>query len=399
MSLNALKLRLIFAFLIAGAIPELLTMGFSPLTPFLIERFVLTEVHIGLLSASMGAGSLVLSVSAGHFVDVRGSRTVLMASVFVAVLSFMALSLAGGFYSLFVVFFLAGSFRPFSDIASTKATMLAVPGPDQTTAVGIVHVGPSLASVATSALLPGLITVIGWRSGLQLTGVLLLPVGWWVCRSLVAQGDLPLDRQAHRGRLFVLLRNPGFSRCLIVWGSFMSGNFAFLSFFILHLTAVVGLRPSMAGGVLALAQVVAMIGRPLWGVISNRFFGGRRIRAALIMGVIATVVFAALALLPREAGALIPAVIAIGAGASIMSSRPVATTLAVEYVPQKDAGRALALLSLVTWTVAMVLPPLMGWIITYAGSWTWAWMVSAIIAGGSIPALLSLPPSPVRPEG
>ncbi len=399
MPLNALRLRLILAFLIAGAVPELLTMGFSPLSPFLIERFVLTEVHIGLLSASMGAGSLVLSVSAGHFVDLHGSKTVLMVSAFVAFVSFMALSFAGSFYSLFAVFFVAGSFRPFSDIASTKATMLAVPGPDQTTAVGIVHVGPSLSSVATSALLPGLLAVMGWRSGLQLAGVLLLPVGWWLCRSLTAQVALSIDRRVHTGRLFALLRNPGFSRCLIVWGSFMAGNFAFLSFFILHLTAVAGLRPSMAGGILALAQVVAMMGRPLWGVVSDRFLGGRRIRAALIMGVIATAAFLALALLPGETGVLIPAVIAVGAGASIMSSRPVATTLAVEYVPQKHAGRALALLSLVTWTVAMVLPPLMGWIITYTGSWTWAWMVSAAIAGGSIPALLSLPPPPVSSEG
>ncbi len=391
MSLDPLRLKLIFAFLLAGAIPELLTMGFSPLTPFLVDEFSLTEIHVGLLSASMGAGSLALSVPAGHFVDLRGSKMVLMAGVFVSVFTFIALSLAGGFYGLFAVLFLAGAFRPFSDIASTRATMLAVVGPDQTTAVGMVHVGPSLSSVVTSVLLPVLAAVVGWRCGLQLTAVLLLPVGWWLCKSLTGQRPQATDGRARSSRLRAVLRDRGFFWCLVIWGSFMAGNFAFLSFFILYLTALLSMRPTLAGGLLALSQAVAMVGRPLWGVISDRYFAGRRVRAALVMGVIGTGAFAALALLPRDSTALVPVVIAVAAGASIMSARPVATTLAVEYVSPGDAGRALAILSLVTWMVAMVLPPLMGWIITSTGSWAWAWMVSAGVVGASVPALLALP--------
>ncbi len=391
--LGRARLTLITALLLSGAIPELLTMGFSPLTPYFVLEFSLTESQIGLLGASMGAGSLALSVPAGRFVDEQGWKKVLMAGAFISAFSFVALSLAGGFVGLIAVLFLAGAFRPFSDIASTKATMLAVPGPEQTTAVGVVHVGPSLSSVLTSMLLPLMAAVVGWRAGLQLGAVTLIPVGYWLCWVLSRQHPGTTASEPQLGQSLAIVTIPGFWRCLAIWGSFMSANFAFLTFFILHLTGVSGMSPQAAGALLAAAQVVAMVGRPLWGLVSDRCFGGRRVQAALIMAITGTCVFVALAFTVENPVPGIPAAIAVAAGASIMSSRPVGTTLAMEYVPAESGGQALALLSLMTWTVAMILPPFLGWIITFTGTWAVAWIVSAAITATSIPLLIMLIPA------
>ncbi len=380
---------LIIALLLAGAIPELLTMGFSPLTPYLVRDFSLNEVQVGLLGASMGAGSLVFSLPAGQFVDMRGWKIILMAGTFLSALSFFALSLAGGFAALFVVLFLAGAFRPFSDIASTRATMLAVSGGTQTTAVGIVHTGPSLSSFLTSALLPVAATAVGWRAGLQAGALILLPVGLWLCQ-VFATRRTPETSRRRTHRLLTLLNRADFRKCLIIWGGFMSGNFAFLTFFILHMTDELGMTPQAAGGLLATAQVMAIIGRPFWGGVSDRCFAGRRIPPALFMGVMGTAAFVGLAFLGSDGGPIIPAAIAVVGGATVMSFRPVGTTLAMEYAPEESEGRALALLSLVTWTAAMLLPPFLGWIVVQTGAWTGAWMVAAMLTGASVLALLLL---------
>ncbi len=74
--------KLILAFLLAAAVPELVTMGFGPLSPFLVQSFSLSAAQVGLISSSMAVGSLLFSLPAGSLIDAHGSRPLLMASVF-----------------------------------------------------------------------------------------------------------------------------------------------------------------------------------------------------------------------------------------------------------------------------------------------------------------------------
>ncbi len=389
------KRILLLAFLLATAAPELVTMGFGPLTPFLVQAFALTEAQVGLIGSSMAVGSLLFSLPAGALVDSWGSRPLLTASVFVALFLLLSLSLATGFFFLLTVFFLSGSFRPLCGIASTRAALLSVSQGEQTTAVGVVHVGPSLASAVASAIIPALALAVGWRLGLRFLAAGLLPLGVWLTWILRRQSELRAPATDRQRDPFSVLGIPDFRKCLAVWACLTSGIFAFLTFFVLYLHAALGLRETLAGGFLAIAQAMAVVGRPMWGMVSWRFFAGNRVKPAKILGGLGAVTFAGLALLPPEPPAVLMAIIAIAAGIGTLSVRPVGTTLAVQFVPGEDAGRALALLSMVTWTSAMLMPAAVGFIVTNTGSWRLAWLIVAGIMSLSVPMLVRFFPADV----
>ena len=390
--LESATLKLILGFIVGAAMGGLPSMAFSPLTPFFAAEFALTEAQIGLVATAMGAGSLVCSLPAGKLVDERGSRGILLAVTAVTVGLLMAMSLTNELLLLLAVYFVAGSLRPFSAVASTKATMTSVPVNRRATSVGLVHAGPSLSSAIVSALIPVLAVMLGWRLGIRVVAVALLPAGWWLYRTLPKGPSLRRPDRDSRAILVSVLTGPGFRHSLIVWVSYMGALFVFLTFFVLYLTQELGFDPTTAGFLMAVVQTAAIVGRPLWGVASDRFLEGSMHRAALLMSIASTAVLVILALLPDSTHPAVVAVVALVAGASLMSSRPVGTTLAVQLLSDEDTARALSILSLVTWVAAMLFPPLFGLIVTTTGSWRLAWMLAASVVGVSVPVLLFLRP-------
>ncbi len=389
--LAGVNIKLVLAFLAAGAMGGLPAMAFSPLTPFLAAEFTLTEFQIGLITTAMGMGSLLFSLPAGKLVDQRGSATVLFVGSIAAVGAVAGVSFSTGLFFLLIVYFFSGAIRPFTSIASTKATMISVPPEKEATFVGLVHVGPSLASALTSAVLPTLALMLGWRLGMGIFSLTLLPFCFWLYHALTGKSASAENTEAPPGNLLSALEDSGFRFSLVIWACYMAGLFVFLTFFVLYLTQQLNLSPTAAGGYLALVQIAAVAGRPLWGVASDRFFAGSRYRTALFMGVASTAVFAALAFLPAEAPPLAVGAVALAAGGSIMSSRPVGTTLAMQLVSDEYTTRALAVLSLVTWIVSMILPPLFGVVITATGSWRLAWILLSLVVGGSALLLILRP--------
>jgi len=86
--------------------------------------------------------------------------------------------------------------------------------------------------------------------------------------------------------------------------------------------------------------------------------------------------------------AVIP--VALALGATLMVLRPLGTTWAVEAVKAEDAGKALSLLSVVTWTVVILVPPAFGYLVVNL-SWRAAWLLIAFMVGSTVPILLIRP--------
>ncbi|MGH3329381.1 MAG: MFS transporter, partial [Streptomycetales bacterium] len=182
---------------------------------------------------------------------------------------------------------------------------------------------------------------------------------------------------------------------LTLWGCMLvSGQYVLIAFLPVYLHE--SGRSSLPTAVLfvAIAQVGAIVGRLMWGVLSDQLFSGRRRPLLLAITLVGCAAFVLLGALPVTTPLAVFGLAAFLGGASVIGWQGVFVLSIGELAGPLRAGTATGFsLTFISVGIAAA-PPLYGLLADLAGGFQVMWIVLAVEVGMAlVPALLVREPS------
>jgi MFS transporter, ACS family, hexuronate transporter len=378
----------------AHALGTVSVLAVAPLAPVLLEDLHLTRAQVGLFLPAIYLGGVVMSLPAGWLTDRLGARHTLasgqcLTGVFVALAA-----LAPGLLPMLGLLFLGGLGWAVVNPATGKAIFERFPARERGFAMGIKQTGLTAGGIAASLTLPLLALAQGWRVALTAAALASLVAAVAVLALMPRDRVTVTTSGVERARFVELGRFLGNRSLLVLLGAGCALGMtqaSVLAYLALFARDSFGLTVVAAGGLLALVQAGGTGSRLGWGIISDRFFGGRRRPCVIINSVIGgatSLVFASAVPLP---GPLMSAV-AVIAGAGAFGWVGLYLALAAEVGGHRYAGLLTGVAVSFAWSGVLAGPPLFGLLLQYSGSYRGPWLVLALLALGAAVALASIPP-------
>jgi predicted MFS family arabinose efflux permease len=269
--------RIIVLILAAQTVANVGPLGIPALASLIRADLGLTLAQAGSFLSAYYIGPSLVSLPAGTLADRWGIRRMLVLGQAVIALGLLAASLATSFTAFTVLLIGAGIGYGMLNPTSTKAVMGWSPPAHRATLVGLKQVGLPLGGMLGAALLPALAVGAGWRTALVLSAAL---IAAGAVASLLVYHDPPTVTPAPgpspRGTIAAVLTSRDLWCLSLATGIFAAMQTVWMSYLVLYLQGAVGLSLLAASRLLALAQFGGMTGRVLFGMLSDRLFGGRR---------------------------------------------------------------------------------------------------------------------------
>jgi nitrate/nitrite transporter NarK len=261
-------------------------------------------------------------------------------------------------------------------------------------AMGIKQTGLTLGGLAAALALPPIALAWSWRHALATAGALSI-LSAALVSILYRPGATGARGRADEGprlaELGTFLRR---APVLVVFGCGLALSIAqssLLAYFVLFTKETFAVSAVTAAQFLALAQVGGTISRVVWGVVSDRSFGGRRRPGVVASAAIGAVAYAALAL-----GALLPiwlmVPLALVAGAGAFGWVGLYFALVAELGGPRYAGLLTGAATACSWSGTLIGPPIFGVTLEMTGSYTLPWLILTAIAGVVVVTLPRLAP-------
>ncbi len=369
-------------------------LAVAPLAPLLLEDLHLTRAQVGLFLPAIYLGGVLMSLPAGWLTDRFGARLTLAAG---QCLTGALVAVAAEVHHLALMLaclFVGGLGWAVVNPATGRAILQRFPARERGFAMGIKQTGLTLGGIAGSLTLPAVALAHGWRAAMTAAA----------CASLAAAAAglafMPRDHARAEGqagepaRFAELGRFFGNRSLLVLLGSGLALGMAqasVLAYLALFAREQLGLTVVAAGGLLALVQAGGTGSRLAWGLISDRFFGGRRRPCVIINSVIggaSYLVFASAVTLPLP----VIGVIGVVAGAGAFGWVGLFFALAAEVGGHRYAGLLTGVAVAFAWSGVLLGPPLFGALLQATGSYGVPWLVLALLAFGAAVALAAIPP-------
>ncbi len=369
--------------LLAQVAVSVIVQGAPTLAPFAQSDLGLTRGQVGLFNSALMAGSLSMMLVAGWVVDVKGERTALVGGNLICGLFCFAVLGTSSFAAALGVLFMAGVGGAFPTPAGSKTVMGWFPPALRGTAMGIRQTGIPLGGALAAALLPAIALTAGWRVALAMGGLGCLLTAA-VCLLAYRNPPTP-DAAAARaiaeppvpqaGRHIVTLGVAG--------GLLTLGQFTLITYLAIFLRETQHIPVAVSATLLMAAQLTGAAGRILWGVGSDRLFGGRRKPALLLANLISALGALVLGALPADTSLWLIAPLVVVYAFNTLGWHGNWVALLVELGGSARQGRTVSQGMSIMYPSIIVLPPLFGWFVDHTHSWTGAWcLLSAVLLLG-----------------
>lgn len=369
---------------------SLVMTSFGPLAPFLLEDLDISRAKLGMLTSASNIGTVLFGIFSGWLIDRFGVRRFLLIGPCIIGLFFAAFAKSHLFWlAIFLVFVGGVGYVLINPLAAKGLTCWFSPR-SRATAIGIMKSGVNLGTALGGVALPTLSLMLGWQNALTifaLVPVVLGMLGIAIYRDPPSRASLEVPALG-LGELRRVITNRGILLLGALWMIYAAVQFGILTFLILFLKEVILLPLTIAGMLLTVAALSGAVGRVLWGIISDRVFGGERKPVLFIIGLLTASMTIAMALLaPGTALWLICVIVAI-LGFSAMGWAAVVIAFLAEIGGREQAGSAVGVGMAIASVGVMFAPPVFGYIVDTTHSYRIAWVIFGILA--AMGAMLAL---------
>ena len=357
-------------------------LGIPAVIPLIQIELRLSLTEVGALVSLVNIGVVATTVWAGKAADRFGERLIIAYGTIAGGLMIMMVYFTTSFFSLVPVLLLLGV--PFG--SATPAGSKAVAGwfeqRERGTAMSIRQTGVPVGGAIAALVLPSLALAYGWRFALSFVGVIAIGVGIAVLRLYKEPAAQPVHRAATPiGGILDIIRRKNIW-AVTLYASILAGcQWCYLGYIELYLTDDINFPLVLAAALLAGGQILGAAGRIISGLISDRFFLGRRKPVLVTLGFLAIVLALVTIFLTPGTPRWTVAVIVACFGFATMSWQGLYLTLITEIVGARMAAQAIGLTNTVVFFGIVCLPPLFGKIADYTGSYqmAWGWLALVIV--------------------
>ena len=359
----------------------------APLSPFLIEGLSLSKFEVGLLVSASALGYMAFQLPAGWLVDRVGVRRMLLVGPLVAGVFVAGMYIAGSFTTALAVMVLAGFGCGCFPTVATKAVLHWFPLRERATAIGINQTSLNVAGVLTASLLPTVALAYGWR--VAFIPVALIPIAASIAAYTLYKEPVGSETKSANGggATWETVKSVVFDRNILLVALACMGlcvcEFAFTGYLVVYLKDVVGVSVTIAGGYLALANLGGAVGKPFFGALSDRVFGGSRRKPLLIVGALILVFTVAMQVITASTPSWLLIGIIVLFGFTAIGWGGMNLVLASEFAGKQNAGLAVGYAATISLIGNLAGPPLFGWMADASGSYTLSWWLltaSALVA-------------------
>ena len=386
------RARIILLILTAQTVANIGPLGIPAVASLIRADLGLTLAQAGSFLSAYYIGPSLVSLPAGTLADRWGVKRLLVLGQLVIALGLVAASTATSYAALALLLVAGGFGYGLLNPTSTKAVMAWAPAAHRATLVGLKQVGLPLGGMLGAALLPVLAVGMGWRVALLVSALL---IAGGATASLAVYRDpphvaLPPPAAGERGAVVSVLTSRDLWLLSLATAVFAAMQTVWMSFLVLYLEAVVGLTLIAASRLLALAQLGGMTGRVLFGLLSDRLFGGSRRLPLVLAGIGSAACSLILAGTDAGTSSLGLAALTFAFGVVGIGWNGVQHTWLAELAGPRAAGTAVGL-GLTVSSAGVTLGPLaFGYVIDAAGGYRGPWVALALTMVAALALLFAI---------
>ncbi len=353
-------------------------LGIPAIAPLIRDSFGLSTAQAGSFLSAYYIGPSLISLPAGRMADRWGVAQTMVLGQIVIALGLFAVAGSNSFLLLSLLMVAAGAGYGMLNPTTAKAVMGWFPRRHRATVVGLKQVGLPFGGAVGALLMPPLALWVGWRSAVALSAAVIAVLAvltWLLYRD--PPGVEAETRHGPGGSLATVLRNRDLwlvSASTLVFAGMQT---VWMAYLVLYLRDVVAMPLVTAARFLVLAQVTGMVGRVVFGLLSDRVFGGRRRIVLVLAGVGSAACSLLIAGTGPHTSPWLLAGLALVFGFVGIGWNGVQYTLMAELVGPRSVGTAVGLGLAVSSFGVTVCPPLFGELVERAGGWTLPWVTLA----------------------
>ena len=383
------RARIIVLILTAQTVANVGPLGIPALASLIRADLGLTLAQAGSFLSAYYIGPALVSLPAGTLADRWGVKRMLVLGQVVIALGLLAASAATSYAAFTLLLVGAGFGYGMLNPTSTKAVMGWSPPARRATLVGLKQVGLPLGGMLGAALLPTLALRLGWRTALVVSAALIAAGA--VASLLVYReppdAPLPPAVPGAPGTIASVLTSRDLWLLSIATGVFAAMQTVWMSYLVLYLQGAIGLTLIAASRLLALAQFGGMTGRVLFGMLSDRLFGGSRRLPLVLAGAGSTACSLAIAWTGAGASPAGLSALAFIFGVVGIGWNGVQHTWMAELAGPRAAGTAVGLGLAVSSAGVTIGPLVFGYVVQTAGGYRGPWITLALTMVGAIGTL------------
>lgn len=351
-------------------------MTASPLTPLMAGDLKLSLTEVGFLSSASTIGYTVAQTPAGWLADRIGVKKMLFIGTFSAGVFALLMLIAQSLASVLVILFLIGLGCGCFPTTAMKAIVQWFQMKERGTAIGINQTAMNLAGILTASTLPALALSLGWRSAFTATGV--VSIGFaLVSYTLYREKDsssTPIKSERGDDASWDKLRSVILDRNILLVSLTALGlstvEFSLIAYLVVFLKSLLGMTVAVAAGFLALANGGGAVGKPFFGAISDRVFGGSRRKPLLLVAATVAITSTLMQVITSGTSYSILVIVFTIFGFGAIGWAGLNFVLVSEFASAEVTGLAVGYSTTINLLGNIFGPPIFGFIVDSTGAYT-----------------------------
>jgi len=385
-----MRLTLLTASHIVGTMHSVSVLAMSPI---IRDELDLTTAQIGLfMSAYYGAQSLCV-FSAGALADRIGIRAALVCAHALLIAGALVMGSASSLFAALAAMAIMGAGYSIINPATARGVLEWFPYERRATAMGVKQTGVPIGGVL-AAICGILATLTHWQNIIWLIAALTGLNMLFCLRLAVPQQQTKTTAHESRsigGAFMAQFRNRGIRNFAGVNICLQIGQANFFTFLTVFLRDATLASQPVAAACLGLAQSTSAVGRVIWGVVCDRYYGNRRIELVTQIAVAAGLIFVMLAFVDSGPWLWIGVLAAAALGLSIAAYAGLTLVIAAEYAPADQTGVAVGFNLMAVYIGGVVGPPLFSAAMETFGSYRAGWLLTALVVFAGVVILRYTP--------
>jgi OPA family sugar phosphate sensor protein UhpC-like MFS transporter len=350
----------------------------------IIDQGLFTEAQIGIIGSA-----LLFTYAAGKFVngfltDRVNIRRFMATGIFISAIINLLLGFNKAFYAFIILWGVNGWFQSMGAAPSVVAITRWFSNKERGTYYGIWSTSHNLGESATFILTSFIVSFAGWRLGFEAVGIIGILASMFILRFLyeapAAEGLPPIGEYKNdqtgtastsksvSSLQLSVLKNP------LIWVLALSSSLIYVarysinSWGIFFLQTQKGYTAIQASSIISVSSVCGIVGTFLSGIISDKFFQGRRNVPVLIFGTMNAISLAVFLFNPADRlwldiAAMVFFGLSIGVQVCFLGG-----LMAIDIAPKKASGAVLGIIGIASYIGAGIQDIVSGYLIGHGKS-------------------------------